>query len=107
LIQPFEVKLEVDKELGTAELKWAGVSETRVVTKTNEIIQAVHALQQQLGLYGADITTLSGWLECSAATVTRHTDRLVKSGILVTRSSAPGEKGGRPKKVFDVKGGED
>jgi predicted ArsR family transcriptional regulator len=53
------------------------------------------------------VAEIAAWLECSPATVDRHADKLVKAGILAIRTVSPSEKGGRPKKVFDVKGGHD
>jgi hypothetical protein len=102
---PFAVDLVADEEAGTATLTYAGSVTSSAVTKGNEIVTAIQALKEQLGEDGADATTVAAWLDCHPDTVRRHVAKLVAAGILVTRKVAPGEKGGKPKDVYDMLGG--
>lgn len=68
---------------------------------------AIHALQHQAGPDFADALKIAAWLECSPDTVARHANKLLTAGILAVRTVQPSEKGGRPKKVYDVVGGRD
>jgi len=103
-IADFTVRIAVDREAGTATVRHTGEAVGQRETKANEIIEAVHALHAQLGPDGADATTVAAWLECSPDTVRRHAGRLVKVGILATRTV---RTAGRPKDVYDVAGGDE
>ncbi len=61
-----------------------------------------------MGCYAGDRPTrLAAWLEVSPDTVRRHAGKLVAAGIIRTRKAPPGEKGGKPKDVYDVIGGQE
>ncbi len=106
-LDPFGVHLDIDPVDGTARLTYAGEVTSTAATKANEIVAAIHALHQQLGPDGADAATVSAWLNCSPDTVSRHAGKLVAAGILSKRKSTPGDRGGRPRDVYDVPGGRD
>jgi len=103
----FAVEVAVDKDAGAATVRYTGAAQTNAETKTNEIIAAIHDLKDQLGDDGADATTVAGWLDVSDDTVRRHIKRLVAAGIVATRKVTSGDKGGKPKDVYDVAGGRD
>ena len=103
----FQVQIRVDKDAGTAEVVHGGAAPSEARTRANEIVAAIHSLTAQLGPDGADAVAIAAWLECSPDTVSRHADKLVKAGILATRRVPSGERGGRPKTVYDVHGGHD
>ena len=106
-LDPFGVHLDVDSHEGTARLTYTGTVASSTVSKANDLLAAIHALQSQLGPDGADTTTLAAWLDCSPATITRHTKKLIAAGIIAIRKASTGAKGGRPKDVYDVIGGRD
>ncbi len=106
-LAPFGVQMEIDELGRTARLAYAGAVSRTQATKANDIILAIHALQEQLGPDGADATTVAAWIDASEETVRRHVGKLVKAGIVRTRKATPSEKGGRPKNVYDVAGGEE
>lgn len=104
-IPDFRIKIEVNKDLQTAEVLHDGAAPAQETSKANEIIAAIHALHAQLGPDGADDLKISAWIECSPDTVARHTKKLVSAEILAIRTVHSSERGGRPRKVYDVKGG--
>jgi hypothetical protein len=106
-VPDFRIRLTVDKEAGTADVTHDGAAPAREVSKANEIIAAIHDLRKQLGPDGADVVKIAAWLECSPDTVDRHSKKLVTAGILALRTVPASERGGRPRKVFDVNGGQD
>jgi|GEM_PF-6285848 len=106
-LDPFGVELAVDSGEGTARLTYTGAVTSSTVSKANDLLAGIHALQAQLGEDGADAARLAAWLDCSPATVTRHTKKLIAIGIITVRKATTGEKGGRPRDVFDVTGGRD
>ena len=106
-VPDFAVEVAVDKEAGAATVRYVGAAQTDKETKTNEIIAAIHAVKDQLGADSADATTVAAWLEVHPDTVRRHIKRLAAAGIVATRKTAPGDKGGKPKEVYDVAGGHD
>lgn len=103
----FAVEVSVDKDTDAATVRYVGAAQTDKETKTNEIITAIHAVKDQLGADGADATTVAAWLEVSTDTVRRHIKRLVPAGIVATRKLTSGDRGGKPKEVYDVAGGRD
>ncbi len=105
-LDPFTVKLEIDPVAGTARLVYGGEASTDAVTRGAEVIQAIHAVKAQLGEDAADRTAIAGWLSCSEATVTRHANQLVAAGLIASRKVKSGPRGGQPRVVYDVAGGE-
>lgn len=103
--EPFGVRLEIDQVEGTAYLRHTGAVTSTAQSKANDILAAIHALHEQLGLDGACATTISAWMNCSPDTAERHANKLVTAGILAKRKVVPTVKGGRPKTVYDVAGG--
>ena len=98
----FTIEILVDKAAGTVTVEHAGAATGHAESKANDLIAAVHALKHQLGADGADATAIAAWMDCSDDTVRRHAKKLVAAGILGTRKV---ETGGKPKDVYDVRGG--
>ena len=106
-LDPFVVKIDVDEAEGTARLVHAGEASTDQATRGHDIVQAIHALQAQLGPDGADATTAAAWLGCSPDTVRRHVVKLAAAGLVAVRKAEASSKGGPRRDVYDVLGGED
>ena len=106
-LDPFGVELVIDEAVGTATLTYAGTVTSDAVTKGNEIVAAIQSLKAQLGEDGADAMTVAAWLDCGPDMVRRHVAKLVEAGILTRRKVAPSARGGPPKQVFDVVGGQE
>lgn len=102
--EPFGVRLEIDQVEGTTHLRYTGAATSNAPSKANDIIAAIHSLQEQLGADGACAITIAAWMNCSPDTAERHAKKLVTAGILAKRSVESGTRG-RPKTVYDVKGG--
>jgi hypothetical protein len=98
----FSVAITVGNDSGIATLRHQGAAPSQHQAKADDLIAAIHALQQQLGPDGAAATTIAAWLNCSDDTVRRHANKLVAAGILSERDVSTG---GRPKTVYDVRGG--
>ena len=98
----FSVAVTVDNDAGTASLHHKGNAPSQNEAKADDLIAAIHALQTQLGPDGADACTIAAWLDVSDDTVRRRAKKLVAASILVERRS---ETNGRPKSVYDVRGG--
>jgi hypothetical protein len=105
-LDPFAVSLEVDEVGGSARLVHAGEARTDAVARGGDVVGAIHALKGQLGDDGADATTVAAWLGCHPDTVRRHASKLAAAGIVATRKACAGAKGGKPKDVYDVVGGQ-
>jgi hypothetical protein len=98
----FSVAISVDNEAGSATVRHQGATPSQNQAKADDVIAAIHALQHQLGPDGADATTIAAWLDCSDDTVRRRAGKLVAASILAERRV---ETHGRPKMVYDVRGG--
>jgi hypothetical protein len=101
-VSDFSVAVTVDNNEGTATLRYHGAAPSQGQAKADDLLAAIHALQKQLGPDGADATTIAGWLDCSDDTVRRRAGKLVTASILTQRRV---ETDGRPKMVYDVRGG--
>jgi hypothetical protein len=98
----FSIAVTVDNDAGTAALRYQGTAPSQGQVKADDLIAAIHDLQQQLGSDGADAATIAAWLDCSDDTVRRRAGKLVKASILTERHV---RTEGRPKTVYDVRGG--
>lgn len=105
--KPFAVTVEVDAEAGSARVRHSGAVASTAITKGNDIIEAIQAIKVQLGADGADATAVGAWLDCHPDTVRRHIQKLEAAGLVTVRSIRSGADGGKPKRVFDVTGGQD
>lgn len=101
----FRIRTDIDSYRKTAELVYDGLAPSMDTTKANDLILAIHSINEQLGSGHTDATTLSAWLSCSPDTVTRHAKKLVAASIL--KQVTVRGTGGRSKITYDVQGGMD
>ena len=101
-LEPFVIAVDANREAGTVVVSHAGAVVADAVTKGNDIIAAIQAIDIQLGTDGVDTTAVAAWLDCSADTARRHIRRLVSAGIVQSRTVKAGVAGGRPKEVYAV-----
>jgi len=105
-LDPFTIQLQIDPVAGIARLNHAGEARADAVIRGAEIIEAIHAVKDQLGEDGADQTALAGWLTISPDTVSRRAKDHLVAGLIASRKTVAGKNGGRPKTVYDVTGGD-
>jgi hypothetical protein len=106
-LEPFIIAIDADREAGTVTVSHAGPVVADAVMKGNDIVEAIQAIDAQLGADAVDATSISAWLDCSADTARRHIRKLVSAGIVQSRMVKTGDRGGRPKEVYAVVPGRD
>lgn len=105
-VDDFRVKINVDPEAETAEVVHDGAAPAKETTKANDIIRVIHEIQQS-NKDGSTVKAIAAMLDCSESTADRYAKKLAAAEILIARIVPSGEQGGRPKTVYDVKGGRD